>query len=161
MSQLQGGASLPYRVIDILASDALLITNYHPESDAFAIFGKDCPIVMYKNLDELACLCEYYLSHEDERRSLVARCNELVKSGFDFRDRCKDVLALCGMASASEEINPGSNLGSISYVDSGEFVYWSKKIMVKLRLALKKLIKSLMSLLPLKLRRSLIINLNV
>lgn len=155
MSQLQSGAALPYRVMDILASDALLITNYHPQSDAFTIFGKDCPIVMYKSMEELSTLCEYYLAHEDERRGLVVKCNDMVRHGFDFRNRCEDILDLCGLPSEREELSPGN----IYYVNSDEFVFWSSKIKVRLRGIVKKLIKSFFSLLPIALRRSLIINL--
>ena len=145
MPQLQSGAALPYRVIDILASDALLITNYHPQSDAFTIFGKDCPIVMYKNMDELSKLCEYYLAHEDERRELVVKCNDMVRHGFDFRNRCEDILDLCGLPSEREELSPGN----IYYVNSDEFVFWDSKIKVRLRMMVKKLIKSIFLILPL------------
>ena len=155
MSQMQSGAALPYRVIDILASDALLITNYHPQSDAFAIFGKDCPIVMYKNLDELSTLCEYYLSHEDERRRLVVKCNEMVKHGFDFRDRCQDILDLCGLSPVRKELSAGN----INLVNSNEFIFLTLKIKVRLKNVIKRIIKSVFSLIPLALRRSLIINL--
>ena len=156
MSQLQGGSALPYRVIDILASDALLITNYHPDSDAFRIFGKDCPIVMYKNLEELSALCEYYLLHEDERRILVTKCNEMVKNGFDFKNRCEDILGICGLPLGREVLSPGS----VSYIDSNEFVFWSNKLNVRLKMMFKRLIKGVFSIIPLTLRRSLIVNLN-
>lgn len=155
MSQMQSGAALPYRIIDILASDALLITNYHPQSDAFEIFGKDCPIVMYKNLDELSTLCEYYLSHEDERRSLVVKCNEMVKNGFDFRDRCQDILDLCGLSSAHEKLSAGN----INFVNSSEFIFLIYNIRTRLKKMAKRMIKSIFLIIPLALRRSLIINL--
>jgi len=88
---------------------------------------------------------------------LVVKCNELVKHGFDFRDRCEDILGLCGLHSNREVQTPGN----ISYVNSSEFVYWSKKIKVRLKVVVKKLIKSIFLLIPLTLRRSLINNLNV
>jgi hypothetical protein len=153
--QIQTGSALPYRVIDILASDALLITNYHPESDAFSIFGKDSPIVMYKNLDELSYLCEYYLSHEDERLRLVEQCNEMVKNGFDFKDRCCDILNIAGFP-VPEDI---SNFGSVQFIDSNKFVFMSKKIKVRFKALCLRFIKKMLSLIPLALRQSLIINL--
>ena len=146
---------MPFRVMDIMASDALLITQYHPESDIFSIFGKECPVVMYKNLDELSELCEYYLSHEDERIRLVRLCNEMVRNGFDFRDRCLDILKLVGISAPSNQ----SMTGNIEYIDHFKFVFFSKKIKVFVKLLFIKLIKKMFFLIPLRLRRSLIINL--
>jgi len=153
--QVQSGSALPFRVMDIMASDALLITQYHPESDIFSIFGKECPVVMYKNLDELSELCEYYLSHEDERIRLVRLCNEMVRNGFDFRDRCLDILKLVGISAPSNQ----SMTGNIEYIDHFKFVFFSKKIKVFVKLLFIKLIKKMFFLIPLRLRRSLIINL--
>lgn len=154
-SQVQTESALPYRVIDILASDALLITNYHPESDAFAIFGKDCPIVMYKDIDDLACLCEYYLSHEDERLALVEQCNDLVKNGFDFKDRCKDILNLAGV-SCEDDL---SDTGYLKYINSSTFIRTSVKIKVHLKSGVVRLVKYLLKIIPFSLRRSLLVNL--
>jgi hypothetical protein len=154
-SQVQTESALPYRVIDILASDALLITNYHPESDAFAIFGKDCPIVMYKNIDDLVHLCDYYLAHEDERLILVERCNDLVKNGFEFKDRCKDILKLAGV---SYEGNT-SDTGNLKYINSNTFISNGVKIKVRFKSGVVRLVKYLLKIIPFALRRSLLINL--
>jgi len=153
--QVQTNSALPYRVIDILASDALLITKYHPESDAFAMFGKDCPIVMYQDIDDLVRLCEYYLIHEEERLALVVRCNDLVKNGFDFNDRCKDILNLAGVFHE----NMISNTGYLNYINSGKFLRKSVKIKVQFKLSAVRLAKNLLKLIPFSLRRSLLINL--
>lgn len=155
VSQIQSGSALPYRVIDILASNALLITNYHPESDVFAIFGEDCPIVMYKNLEELSDLCKYFLSHEEERLKLVKKCNELVRSGFDFEDRCRDILNLVDLPAP----NDGANFYNIQYINSFEFISALGVLKVRVKAILKKSVKSMFSLLPMALRRSLLINL--
>ena len=155
VSQIQTESALPYRVIDILASDALLITNYHSESDAFAIFGKDCPIVMYKSIDELVRLCDYYLAHEDERLALVERCNDLVKNGFDFKDRCKDILNLAGVTCEDDV----SSTGYLKYINSGTFVRISVKIKVQFKSGVVQLVKYFLKKIPFSLRRSLLINL--
>jgi hypothetical protein len=92
--QIQGGPALPYRVMDILASDSLLITKYHPQSDAYHLFGPDCPIVTYKSQEELENLCAYYMAHDEERQKRVRSCNQLVAKGFSFRERALDLIAL-------------------------------------------------------------------
>lgn len=112
--QVQTRSALPYRVIDILASDALLITQFHPESDLFTMFGKDCPVLMYKNLEELVSICNHYLSHEDERQLLINRCNALVETGFSFKERCLDLIKISNI---DYEKN-NNRTGEISYIDS-------------------------------------------
>ena len=92
--QIQCEKALPFRVLDIMASKGLLITKHHEESDIFDFFGKDCPVVMYKDIDDLERLCRYYLENEEERLALVAKCNALVAKGFSFQERCSDILRI-------------------------------------------------------------------
>lgn len=87
ISHAQAVDGLPYRIFDIMASDALLLTNYRKNSDLFMLFGKDMPIPMYRSPEELREMAIYYLSHEDERRAIVNKCQKLVGEGFSFKDR--------------------------------------------------------------------------
>lgn len=153
--QIQTGAALPYRVIDILASDALLITNHHPNSDLFTIFGPNCPVITYKDMDELSNLCEYYLSHEAERINLVRQCNQMVKDGFDFKDRCRDILQSVNLRDAQDK----SKQGTINYVDSREFIFLRNRAHAIIKSSLKRMVKDAFRLIPLSIRRSLISNL--
>ena len=84
--------AVQYRMIDVMASGALLITRRDRPSDLIRVFGDDCPVPTYRDLDELERLCVHYLAHEDERRELVARCNALVASGYSFAERAIDLL---------------------------------------------------------------------
>jgi hypothetical protein len=86
--------AVQYRVIDVMASNALMITQRSQTSDLYRVFGKDCPVPTYADLDELEALCVRYLTHEDERRALVERCNQAVASGFTFADRAADFLRI-------------------------------------------------------------------
>lgn len=94
ISQIQVSTGLAYRVYDILKSRSLLIIPFHSNSDAFKFFGDDCPIPMYKSLDHLYELCDYYLSHEEERAELVKKCNKLVEKNFSFIDRAQGYLKI-------------------------------------------------------------------
>jgi hypothetical protein len=114
--QIQVCGALPYRVLDILASDALLITKYSEADDATTLFGLDCPIVTFKDLDELYFLCDFYLKNDDRRLDKVNQCKELVRSGFDFADRCRDILDFLGVP-----LCDGSFTGSIQYLDLRSF----------------------------------------
>jgi hypothetical protein len=90
--------AIQYRVVDIMASNALLITHRSTPSDLHRIFGADCPVPTYGDLDELERLCAHYLRNEDERRALVKACNALVRDGFSFRDRALDLVRLAGLS---------------------------------------------------------------
>jgi hypothetical protein len=85
--QIQVKAALSYRVFDIMASSSLLIHPYDEGSDLYRYFGKNCPVPTYRNSDELYQLCEYYLTHEQERLEKVHECNSLVSSNYSFRQR--------------------------------------------------------------------------
>jgi len=78
---------LPYRIFDIMASQALLISNYREDSDLYKLFGRDMPIPLYKNPSDLRRLVQHYLDHEDERLAIVKRCNQLIAEGFSFNYR--------------------------------------------------------------------------
>jgi hypothetical protein len=90
--------AIQYRVVDIMASNALLITHRNTPSDLYRIFGEDCPVPTYGDLDELERLCVHYLAHEEERLALVKACNALVRQGFSFHDRALDLFGLGGLA---------------------------------------------------------------
>jgi len=89
--------SFQYRLLDVMSSNALLLTRRTPNPDLFRVFGPDCPVVMFDSLDDLERVCVHYLAHEDERLALVAACNSLVTDDFSFRRRALDYLRLAGV----------------------------------------------------------------
>jgi len=89
--------SFQYRLLDVMSSNALLVTKRTPEPDLYRVFGPDCPVPMFDSLSELETICAHYLAHEDERRAIVAACNALVTPDFSFRSRCLDYLRLAGV----------------------------------------------------------------
>jgi hypothetical protein len=93
---VQAVGGLPYRVFDILASPALLITEHHPESDLYRLFGKDAPIPTYRNGEDLRRIVQHYLANEDERRDVVSKCNALVADRFSFTDRVRELFQIVG-----------------------------------------------------------------
>ncbi len=98
--------AVQYRVIDVMASNALMITQRNPQSDLYRVFGEDCPVPTYTTLDEMEELCRYYLDHEKERREIVEQCNALLATGFDFDERARDLLGLIGLE-APQTATPG------------------------------------------------------
>ena len=94
VSHHQAVNGLPYRIYDIMASKALLITEYNEDSDLFRLFGPEVPVPMYKSPQELRRLCQYYLEHEAERQEIVARCNKLISEKFSFEQRVRDFFSI-------------------------------------------------------------------
>lgn len=94
--------AIQYRVVDIMASNALLITHRASPSDLYRIFGDDCPVPTFGSLDELERLCAHYLANEDERLALVKACNALVRQGFSFKDRAVELLRIAGLSPPAE-----------------------------------------------------------
>ncbi|HID97511.1 MAG TPA: glycosyltransferase family 1 protein [Thermodesulfobacteriaceae bacterium] len=96
ISHHQAGGGLPYRIFDLLASNALLVTNARKDSDLFHLFGEDVQVPMYKNEQDLRKIVIYYLENEKERRELVQYCNRLVDRGFSFEDRVRSFFEIAG-----------------------------------------------------------------
>lgn len=94
---IQNRTAIGGRVIEAMASNSLLITKFQENSDLYRIFGSDCPVLTYRDIPHLYELCKYYLDHPDERMELVARCNELVATGFDYKDRITSVLGMADL----------------------------------------------------------------
>ena len=99
-------SAVQYRVIDVMASGALMITQRSENSDLNRVFGDDCPVPTYADLDELEALCVHYLTHEDERLARVAACNRLVARGFSFAERAVELLHIVGIAPTANGV-PG------------------------------------------------------
>lgn len=99
--------AVQFRVIDIMASGALLITRRDAPSDLNRVFGDDCPVPTYRDLDELEELCVHFLTHEDERRDRVAACNALLAKGFSFAERARDLLSVVGLE-PPQDATPGA-----------------------------------------------------
>jgi hypothetical protein len=102
--------AVQYRVIDVMASNALMITQHSETSDLYRVFGPDCPVPTYSTLDELEALCLRYLGDDAERRRLVAECNRLVATGFSFAERARTLLGILGFA-------PGPAAGKVRKMD--------------------------------------------
>jgi Glycosyl transferases group 1 len=89
--------SFQYRLLDVMSSNALLVTRRTPEPDLYRVFGPDCPVVMFDSPEDLERVCAHYLTNEDERAARVAACNSLVTEDFSFRSRALDYLRLAGV----------------------------------------------------------------
>lgn len=88
MRSIQTG--LPGRVWDVLGCGGFLLTDYRAEIPEYFQIGKH--LEAYETLEEAGEKIEFYLSHEDERRSIAQAGYELVKSRDTILHRVMDMI---------------------------------------------------------------------
>lgn len=124
--QIHAGTGMQYRILDILASKSLLITQHVPNSDMEYLFGADSPIVTFTDLEDLHRKCIYYLQNETERKARVEACNALVANGFSFRNRVLEYLELSNLAEA-QRLKAGSPSGSVTLIWPERVIEWASR----------------------------------
>lgn len=81
VSHLQARSGFPWRTMDIMASNACLVTDYH--SDMEELFrGVNLPV--YKDVYEAREICKRLLEQEDERKAIVKECQKIINSKYRF-----------------------------------------------------------------------------
>ena len=126
LPQIHAGTGMQYRILDILASQSLLITKHVPGSDIERLFGLDSPIVTFSNFDDLHAKCAYYLANETERLARVKACNALVAHGFSFRERALQYLALSN-PTAAERVGSSVGPGSVTLIWPERVIDWASR----------------------------------
>lgn len=87
---IRSGLSL--RIFDILGCEGFLITNYQAELPEHFNIGED--LEAYTSLDDLISKCEYYLSHDKERREIAHNGFEKVKKYHTYDIRLTQMLEI-------------------------------------------------------------------
>ncbi len=75
-------SGLPLRIFDILSAGGFVLTNYQSELPELFSAGEE--LAVYVSFDELADLCAYYLSHEEEREGIALCGYEAVKTRYTY-----------------------------------------------------------------------------
>jgi spore maturation protein CgeB len=83
---------LPLRVFDILGSGGFLLTNFQAELPAFFEPGKD--LAVYESFADCEKKAEYYLDHEDERRTIAENGYRKVKAYHTYEKRVEELLRI-------------------------------------------------------------------
>lgn len=76
-------SGIPLRVMDVLACEGFLLTNYQPEIGQYFEDGKE--LVVYEDFQDLYGKIDYYLSHERERREIARAGHRRVREQFSYR----------------------------------------------------------------------------
>lgn len=87
---IRSGLSL--RVFDVLGCEGFLITNYQEELPEHFLIGED--LDAYTSYDDLAAKCEYYLSHENDRKEIAHNGFEKIKKFHTYDTRLAQMLEL-------------------------------------------------------------------
>lgn len=83
---------LPLRIFDIMGSGGFLMTNYQPELPELFEIGVD--LEAYGSMEELIDKCDYYLTHEDERRQIALNGYRKVKENHTYQHRIMEMLRI-------------------------------------------------------------------
>ncbi len=81
---------IPLRVLDVLACQGFLITNYQSELMEYFQTGEE--LVIYQDIEEVPELVKYYLENEEQRAQIALAGRLRVEKDFRFEDRIKQML---------------------------------------------------------------------
>lgn len=88
VSHLQAVTGFPWRIMDILASNACLVTDYHEEFER--VFGDICKLIpVYETPGEAYALCLELLCDEEKRSYISLACREFVETRYRFTNCLK------------------------------------------------------------------------
>lgn len=87
---IRSGLSL--RVFDVLGCEGFLITNYQEELPEHFVIGED--LEAYSSLDDLMAKCEYYLTHENDRKEIAHNGFEKVRQYHTYDTRLTQILQI-------------------------------------------------------------------
>ena len=83
VSHYQANSGFPWRVTDIMASNACLVSEHH--SDFIRAFG-NIPIPTYESEAEAREVCKRLLGDESRRRDIVLQCQEVINAKYRFKN---------------------------------------------------------------------------
>lgn len=96
VSHSQNITGYPWRVLDIMASSACLVSDYKP--DLADDFLKTVDIPFYENPYDAYHLCKNLLQDEKRRLDIVHQANEAILSdGYTWTHRIKEIGDICGI----------------------------------------------------------------
>lgn len=122
--QIQAKTGMQYRILDVMASNALLLTKHIDDSDLDFIFGGDFPAPRFHNHEQLGKYVDHFLENESERIALVDECHALLGPEFSFRHRVRDYLMLSNPALPPEQWCSGF-LGTLNAIPASTFTNWT------------------------------------
>ena len=93
VGHLQAVEGFPWRTLDIMRSNACLVSDYHKDFEKF--FPKNL-FPVYKDAYEAREICKELLIDESKRRKIVIECQEFTFENFSFDKVAENVNDLLG-----------------------------------------------------------------
>lgn len=94
ISHLQAVDGFPWRVLDIMSSNACLVTDWH---DGFKKYFNGLDIPIYRDEFEAREVCKSLLTDEVARRQIVNECNNYTKKNFSLEKFLKQLQEVTGV----------------------------------------------------------------
>ena len=88
-------SGIPQNVMDVLACEGFLVTNYQKEIGEYFVDGKE--LVIYDSFEDMYEKIIYYLKHEDERRQIAHAGYLKVKEQFHYGKAIERIVQALGM----------------------------------------------------------------
>lgn len=86
ISHAQATSGFPWRTMDIMASNACLVTDFHADFDE--VF-KGVKLPVYTSEYEAREICQRLLRDEQQRKDIVAQCQEIIDNRYRFKHLLK------------------------------------------------------------------------
>lgn len=117
MSHIHAGQTgFSFRVIDSMASNACLVTDYKEGYEH--LFGRyvKLPTFEYGHPQEARKVCEYMLTHEDERLDVVENSQKAIDAEYRFEHRFKQIESIVNIKLMRK------TKGSLSQIKAKDFI---------------------------------------
>ena len=100
ISHIQAKSGFPLRIMDIMASNACLVSDYHEDFD---LYFPNVKIPTFSNPHEAYDICKKLLDEDNFRCDIIAQCNEIIEKKYRFNRYRKDMENVTGLSLLSNE----------------------------------------------------------
>jgi len=90
ITMAQGASSMNYRVLEVMASRAFLLTDYIEDTAKY--FVEDEELVFYRNLEDLSKKIKLYLHNAELRNEIAGNGQKKVQENHTLIHRAKEIL---------------------------------------------------------------------
>jgi len=104
INHLQAGSAFSWRVLDIAATNSMLVSNYSSGIPEF--FGNKVKIPMFETANEAYNLIKYSLNNTNYMRDIVLASQEVIMSKGRWEHRIKDFSEITGLNLLNTDYEP-------------------------------------------------------
>jgi len=134
INHVQAQDSFSFRVCDIMASNACLVTQ--PRKELNRLFPK-IKIPTYNNPYEAYIVCKKLLNNTNLREDIVLSCQETIDNHYRFKHRIKDLEGITNIPLFSKNNGSLTKLVYKTNSTTTENVLFTKKIKTNLRIKIR------------------------